>query len=234
METVWRLSGLTATEKLVLLALADHADDEGGNAYPAVRRIAERTGLSSRSIHRALGRLSRKGGEIRRVGKAPTGRADRRPILYSLVPLLNGVTESHRATQSHPVEAARGDRESLTGCQPVTHGVTESHPNHQRTIKEPRKKAPSALDVQIPESLAGNGFAPKWREFLEYRATVRRKPVSASAAKKLLAKLARCPETANQAIDQSIENDWQGLFPEKLSTVRGKAEVPQRQYQDLN
>lgn len=43
---------LSATELLVLLAMADHGDDEGGNVRPGVELLATKTGLSARSVQR--------------------------------------------------------------------------------------------------------------------------------------------------------------------------------------
>ena len=39
-----------STAKLVLLAIADHANDEGESAYPGLRRIERKTGLSRQGI----------------------------------------------------------------------------------------------------------------------------------------------------------------------------------------
>ena len=56
MSDVWRLD-LPTVEKLVLLALADHADDDGRSAYPSVARLAYKTSLTPRSVQRVLRRL---------------------------------------------------------------------------------------------------------------------------------------------------------------------------------
>ncbi len=57
---VWRLR-LSATEKLVMLKLADCADDDGRNAFPGRERIALETGLAERSVVRALRSLEAQG-----------------------------------------------------------------------------------------------------------------------------------------------------------------------------
>ncbi len=46
-----------ATDKLVLLALANYANGETGKCYPSIREIAWCTGLSERTVHRVLNRL---------------------------------------------------------------------------------------------------------------------------------------------------------------------------------
>jgi hypothetical protein len=41
-------------QKLVLLALADHANDDGTNVYPSIGRIVWKTGCSEMVVHRAI------------------------------------------------------------------------------------------------------------------------------------------------------------------------------------
>lgn len=53
---VWKMN-LTTSEKITLLALADHADHDGKNAYPGNRLLAEKTGLSIRQVQRILDRM---------------------------------------------------------------------------------------------------------------------------------------------------------------------------------
>lgn len=60
MAKVWRC-GLPSGDKFVLLALADHANDEGGDVFPSVDLIAEKVTGSRRTVQRALGRLRRIG-----------------------------------------------------------------------------------------------------------------------------------------------------------------------------
>jgi hypothetical protein len=55
------IKGLSPTEKLVLVAYADHADHEGHNIYPSIGLVADKTGLSERSVQRATKELAKKG-----------------------------------------------------------------------------------------------------------------------------------------------------------------------------
>ncbi len=50
---VWDLQ-LTAAKQLIMLALADHADHNGDNAYPSIDLIAWKTGYSERQVRRIL------------------------------------------------------------------------------------------------------------------------------------------------------------------------------------
>jgi hypothetical protein len=64
--------------RFVLVALADHADHDG-YAWPAVDRLAHKTGLSRRSVQRALSDAELAGELVRTVG---TGRGN--PSLYQI------------------------------------------------------------------------------------------------------------------------------------------------------
>lgn len=58
---VWELSGISATEKLVLLALADDANYESGECWRSQGRIAERCGLSRQTLNRSIKSLVSRG-----------------------------------------------------------------------------------------------------------------------------------------------------------------------------
>lgn len=60
MTAIWDID-LPAAEKLVALKLADCASDDGGNAWPAVARIAHETGLSARKVQGCLKALQGRG-----------------------------------------------------------------------------------------------------------------------------------------------------------------------------
>lgn len=50
----WRVSDVTALEKIVLLALADYSNDCGTNIYPKVETLAYKTCQSERTVQRCL------------------------------------------------------------------------------------------------------------------------------------------------------------------------------------
>ena len=56
MSAVFDSTTLGPTERLVMLALADHADDEG-KCYPSVERLCARTGLSERAVQMNVRKL---------------------------------------------------------------------------------------------------------------------------------------------------------------------------------
>jgi hypothetical protein len=60
MAQVWELD-LPHAEKFVLLAMADHADHDGGNVYPSVLTVARKTGYSERQVQRVIDSLEARG-----------------------------------------------------------------------------------------------------------------------------------------------------------------------------
>jgi hypothetical protein len=56
MAEVWTLD-ITHAQQSILLALCDHADDDGGNCYPSVAYTAWRTNYSERQTQRVLREL---------------------------------------------------------------------------------------------------------------------------------------------------------------------------------
>lgn len=59
MALVWELD-LEPREKIILLAYADHADDDGDNVYPSLRRVAWKTGYSVDTVRRVSRKLKDK------------------------------------------------------------------------------------------------------------------------------------------------------------------------------
>lgn len=57
MGMVFDAAGFTPTEKLVLLALSDHASHDGMNIYPSVETICRKTSLTDRTVRRVLASL---------------------------------------------------------------------------------------------------------------------------------------------------------------------------------
>lgn len=57
MSWVWDHSRSKKTERLVLLAIADCASDDGANAYPSTTELMRKTGLSERGVQSAVANL---------------------------------------------------------------------------------------------------------------------------------------------------------------------------------
>ena len=71
MTLVWR-SDLPANHKLVLLAYADHANDDGGSVYPGEDWMAAKTSYTSGNVRRVTKELV-DAGFLYRVKRGHTG-----------------------------------------------------------------------------------------------------------------------------------------------------------------
>jgi len=57
MSWVWEQSKAEPTDRLVLLAIADCANDAGAEAYPSMATLVKKTGLHERSVQRSVKHL---------------------------------------------------------------------------------------------------------------------------------------------------------------------------------
>ena len=84
--------------------------------------------------------------------------------------------------------------------------------------KAKRERKPAQEMPSIPEALNTPAFLSAWDDFTAHRKSIR-KPLSPKAAELNLKKcLELGPDTACNAIEQSIANGWTGIFEPKAST----------------
>jgi len=85
MSWVWDQQ-LPTTKKMLLLAIADHADDEGNNAWPSKARLSQKVGVEPNRIRQLLRELEIDGWLVtnKQRGGTLNTPSDRRPNLYSI------------------------------------------------------------------------------------------------------------------------------------------------------
>jgi hypothetical protein len=111
---------------MVLLVIADHASDDGTEAWPSQATIAAKASISIRTVQRAVNSLVAAGylWMEKGVGGSANCREDRRPHRYTInIKRLRGDTESTREE--------RGDIEAINGATLATPTGRLSRPmNH--------------------------------------------------------------------------------------------------------
>jgi hypothetical protein len=137
MTWVFTHSTAAGADRLLLLAIADHAGDDGGDAWPSVPTLARKTGMSERTVQRGIGRLV-DGGHLavdRCAGRRGTNR------YRVLMPPAGGATVS----PGTPAAAAHDRCRTATGdgLTPVTQPC---HPGG---------------DVQVSPERPGTSFTPQ-------------------------------------------------------------------------
>ncbi|MEV4511358.1 helix-turn-helix domain-containing protein [Dactylosporangium sp. NPDC049525] len=73
MTWVWDFSPVGGTERLVLLAVADNAADDGSNAWPSLATLARKTRVDVRTVRRIIRRLEDGGHLLVEVAAGPGG-----------------------------------------------------------------------------------------------------------------------------------------------------------------
>jgi hypothetical protein len=107
-DWAWRCRGLTLAERVVLLALAELADDDGGQCFPSLGQLERTTELSRRGVTKALAELD--GRLIERERGGP-----RRSTSYRL--LLAGPGE--RSSESREPHLPGKVRELIASRNPL-------------------------------------------------------------------------------------------------------------------
>jgi hypothetical protein len=111
-----------AQARLILLVLADNADDDGRGAAVSKRTMAVATGLGESTIYRRLRALQESGliapGDDRIVAYLP---ADKRPRVWDL-PRVRGAAQAPRRRKRGAPLAPRGGVSA--GCQRGASGVS--------------------------------------------------------------------------------------------------------------
>jgi hypothetical protein len=188
MAAVFKAGGLTPTHKLVLLALADHASEDGRNVYPGVNRLMLKTGLSERAIRKTLSDLRSKECRLLIVVKKatqhyPTQYAiDLRKLDSMRNPDLHDVpSEDIRPAPDAPLDTPGVHDVPLRGAP----GAPKPLINHQSQNKPPRGakarderldhpaliayKAEARLHIPIAwrdETIATVGDIPLWQSIV--------------------------------------------------------------------
>ena len=137
MSQVWELD-IDHSELIVLLAMADHADDDGQNCYPSNAYLAWKTGYSDRQVRRVL-RALESTGIITRVAHEEGGRG--LATEYRLNPEKGDKKSAFITDKRRTSTTQKGDILSIKGDMGVHKGghsyVPPTISNHQGTIREP-------------------------------------------------------------------------------------------------
>ena len=182
MSDIWEMS-FPPTDKLVFLALADCANDEG-LAWPSIATIARKSGVSERTVQRSI-RVGELAGLIRREEVKGKG------CKYHFNP-------RHSVT---PDKVSRVTNEA--------HTPDTVSPKPSRTINVDKAKAlptKRASAPAMPEGVELN----VWNDFLELR-KAKRAPLSNTALAAIEREAALVGWSLNSALAESVARGWQGF-----------------------
>ncbi|PHS21753.1 MAG: hypothetical protein COA84_15170 [Robiginitomaculum sp.] len=208
MSKIWEDGPQKHGALLVILVLADRADDDGV-CWPAINTIAKKARMTTRSAQRNIRDLEAAGWLTIQTGGGRKGSNK-----YIINPDAR-VTPDKKTplTPASPPPDAR-----------VAQPLTPASPNTPITINEPSIKEknarPKKSDRQIAFDIlihvasedAVNGFLEmRWKK----RATMSKR------ASELIANQLRGKMNADEILDLSTQNNWTGIFPESKQLKGG-------------
>lgn len=143
MAAVWERSQHSGTNLLMLLAIADFADDDG-RAYPAVPTLARKCRMKERNAQYILSELVESAELTIQRGKGPRGSNVYRIKLASLGVQHSAPVQSNAPLQQSAPEGCNGVR--ITPAMECTQTIIEPSMNHQSGFEVfwsayPKKKA---------------------------------------------------------------------------------------------
>ena len=157
MAAVFEIEGLTPVEKLVALALADHAHDDGTEARPGVNGLSRKCGVTERTAQRALRSLQDK--RIIFVQRESTQHMPRwYQFNLNFRGNISGVTnETSGATNETPGVTSTTSRGgmgvTLTIIEPSIEPSIESSPSFQDVDVAPRDFIPETIVYELCHEL---------------------------------------------------------------------------------
>lgn len=182
MAWVWEHSQAKPMQRLVLLAIADCANDSGADAYPATATLARKTGLSERGVRGAVTDLVEIG-ELRVEYKAGPRGCNRYRVVMRNPERSAGYPEHgaasddtrqdvprapragstrqdvpgtrHETTRNPAPRAPEPSEPSSTSLEPSS-SVTPSAPRRRRA-PEPRRDDVEQICAHLAERIAANG-----------------------------------------------------------------------------
>jgi hypothetical protein len=246
---VWTQSPAEGADRLVLLALADFAD-EAGNCFGSWGKLEEKTRLARRTVADCLRRLQ-ESGELVLVTKGSRKVAG--SGLQASIWTIPGVAKmgagnapkSERWVQEmHP----SGANAAPKWCNPCTPTIdnnkkrnksadapapatsSPSLPISEKAAPKPKKAPAPKFDPASIPLPHGPGFQKWWLHFVEHRSNPikgRRNPLTPLAAKIILGELAAVNEQqAVESIKKCIAAGWVKPFPPEPPTAPKLVTLP--------
>lgn len=165
MAQVWTSSKHKGSDLLVLLAIADHAKDDGTGAWPSIDGLARKTRLSERNVHYSIKRLEASGELVVEKNAGPKGTNLYHVTVFGCK-LCTPDTPIPSGAKSAPAKIApvqnstdRGANSAPGGVQPIA-PEPSLEPSIESSEKKTKKGAAPPENLLVFDSIlreAGNG-----------------------------------------------------------------------------
>lgn len=210
----WQVTGISGTEKCVLMALADHAND-AGICWPSVARIVELTCFSERAVQSALKSLADRGLIVRSVSRGG------RTTEYRINPAATAPVSVAKAEKStpqhaqktphlpHPAAAAQVQQPRLEVQLPHPNPAAAAPgtvKNHQEPPSNKRTTAKTLTTVKRPDDVTEE----IWNEFKAHRSKLRA-ILTERVVNEFRAEAEAVGWTLSQAMQKAMNRGWRGF-----------------------
>ena len=241
-DFVWKKSTAEGADRLVLLALADFAD-ESGNCFGSWGKLCEKTRLGRATVARSLKRLQGAGhlvlvekGHRKLAGDGAEasiwnipGVADEmglrmRPVSNrdpSGIRMRPKWYQNETPTISNIKERNKG----ADAPAPAISSPSLPSSSEKEAPKPKRATAPKFDPASLPLP-HGQGLARAWAEFAQHRREIKA-PLTPTAAKRIVDDLGSVNEAAAvEALRKSVKHGWRGVFIDAPATAPKLVTLP--------
>lgn len=224
MSYIWDKEFDNSIEKLILLCLADFANDEG-ICWPSIKTIQRKCDCSRSSVKRTLNKFETS--LLKKCSQERENGSDGSNIyLFAEYVEDNDIKLENSPLYSQFSKASAGVLPEPGEGSPENPPIEPLIKNLKRNKKKKRLTASesSALDTWELFSTFPK-FKEAWNAFIEKREDIKR-PASSTAKVALLNKLKKLspegPHIAIEILNQSREKEWSGLFEVKSNNTNTK------------
>lgn len=210
MNWAWGI-GLPPAVKLVLLKLADRANDDL-ECWAGQSSIAEHCSMSERSVMRHIDTLERAG--IIKVERRKDEFGRQATNLYLLDFSYKPGDKLSPGETDEPGDNQGKSR--VTSVSPVLKEEPKEEPKDTRARKPQKPKSPFILPAWLDPDV--------WQQFVDHRQAIKSKLTDQSArlAIRKLDTLRRGGSPPGAVIEQTVLNGWTGLFPIRPQFATGR------------
>jgi hypothetical protein len=240
-DFVWKKSTAEGADRLVLLALADFAD-ESGNCFGSWGKLCEKTRLGRATVARSLKRLQGAGhlvlvekGHRKLAGDGAEasiwnipGVADEMGLRMRPVSNRDPSGITMRPKWSHDeTPTIRNIKERNKGADAPAPAISStSLPSSKQEAPKPKRATAPKFDPSSLPLPHGSGLAAAWQRFIQHRREIGHR-LTPTASRDIIADLGRVNEAAAvEAINKSIKHGWRGVFIDAPATAPKLVALP--------
>lgn len=241
-NAVWK-TNLNQTEKIIMLALADYAN-ESGECFPSIQALERKCSVSDRTIQRTIVKLIEKNllKIIKRNARSSIYFLSMDNIVLhkiddEIIPSDNQVyIHDLTPTQCHPDTVSPQPRHSVTPtptiCRlnpdtvsPIITNESSIESSIESSVFKKTKEKKEIVEIQRP----GNVDEQIWQDFLKVRKS-KRAPLTQTALKGIEKEAIKAGIGLEEALNVCCQRNWVGLRAEWLE----ESKTTQKGYVHVN